>query len=173
MADERVLPLRIVVLHPPAGVALAMQRGRSDLLLPAKTSTEAAVFELSVRVGAHGEGSAPNLLGPYAHGTPADRFLYVNWGTSAGQLGSRWSRRAKLKTAGIGWALIEETLATPGAVLEARIAGTGRDGGPCCATVPLLDGGWQVARATDDPRSTEPEVIASHDVDGVSGTINR
>jgi hypothetical protein len=172
MADERVLPLRIVVLHPPAGVALAVQRGRSDLLPPARTSNEAAVFELSVRVATRGDG-APNLLGPFAHGTPADRFLYVNWGTSARQLGSRWSRRAKLKTAGIGWALIEETLATPGAVLEGRIAGTGRDGGPCCATVPLLDGGWQVARATDDPRSTEPEVMASHDVDGVSGTTNR
>ena len=156
MADapaERMLPLRIVVLRPPPGVALAVQRGRSDMLPPARTSEDAAVFELSVRVAARGDG-APNLLGPYAHGTPADRFLYVNWGTSAGQWGSRWTRRAKLKTAGIGWALIEETLASPGAVLEARIAGTGRDGGPCCATVPLLDGGWQLSRVDDLIRAT-------------------
>jgi hypothetical protein len=142
---ERMLPLRITVLHPPAGVTLAVQRGRSDLLPPARQSQDAAVFELSVRVAPRVEGGAPNLLGPFAHGTPVDRFLYVNWGTAAGQPGSRWSRRAKLKTAGIGWALVEETLATPGAVLEARIEGTGRDGGPCCATVPLLDG-WQVSR---------------------------
>ena len=163
-----MLPLRITILHPPPGVAVGVQRGRGELLPPATTSADAVVFELSVRVAARADG-APNLLGPFAHGTPADRFLYVNWGTAAGQLGSRWSRRAKLKTAGIGWALIEETLAAPGSVLEARIQGIGRDGGPCCATVPLLDGGWRVARATDDPRSIEPETTASHAVDGVNG----
>ncbi|HEV7590563.1 MAG TPA: DUF5990 family protein [Longimicrobium sp.] len=142
-----MLPLRITVLHPPAGVTLAVQRGKSDLLPPASISTDAVVFELSVRVAPRGEGGEPNLLGPFAHGPPADRFLYVNSGTSAGQPDSCWTRRAKLKTAGIGWALIEEVLGTPGAVLEARIRGAGRDGGPCCATVPLLDGGWHVARA--------------------------
>ena len=143
---ERMLPLRIVVLRPPTGVRFAVQRGKADLLPPARMSDDEEVFELEVRVAARGEGSAPNLLGPFAHGPPADRFLYVSSGTSAGQPGSRWTRRAKIKTAGIGWELVEETLATPGAVLEARIAGTGRDGGPCCATVPLLDGGWKVSR---------------------------
>jgi hypothetical protein len=45
-----------------------------------------------------------------------------------------------------------EALATPGAVIEARIAGTAKDGGPACATVGLLDGGWRVVRlrSTDD-----------------------
>jgi hypothetical protein len=87
-----------------------------------------------------------NVLGDFALGPPAGRFVYVNAGTLAGQADSCWTRRAKVKTAGITPALVDETLATPGAVLEARIAGAGRDGTPCCATVPLLDGGWRVVR---------------------------
>jgi len=34
-----------------------------------------------------------------------------------------------------------------GVVLEARIAGMACDGGPSCATVPLLDRGWTIADA--------------------------
>lgn len=145
-AGDRVVPLRIVVLRPPPGVAFAVQRGKHDLLPPASASDEALAFELEVRVAERPDGE-PNVLGPFAQGTPADRFIYVNVGTSAGQPGSCWTRRAKVRTGGIGWELIEETLATPGAVLEARIAGTGRDGTPCCASVKLVDGGWRVARA--------------------------
>lgn len=143
------LPLRIVVVHPPAGVAFALQRGRHELVPPAARSDDALVFELSVRVAERGDGP-PNLLGPFAQGPRGDRFVYVSSGTSAGQFGSCWTRRAKVKTAGIGWEMVDEALATPGAVLEARIHGLARDGGPCCATVPLLDGGWRVSRSSVD-----------------------
>jgi hypothetical protein len=141
---ERELPLRIYVLRPPQGVTFAVQRGKGELLQPSAVSTDAMVFDLSVRV-AEGKDGRPNFLGPYAQGTPADRFVYVNAGTYAGQAETCWSRRAKIKLGGIGWELVEEALGTPGAVLEARIAGTGRDGGPCCATVPIV-GGWHVTR---------------------------
>jgi hypothetical protein len=143
-APEHELPLRIVVLNPPPGVRFAVQRGRHELLPPAHASADALTFELSARTAARGEGV--NVLGPFAQGPPADRFIYVNSGTGAGQAGTPWSRRAKVKTAGITAALVDEALATPGARLEARIAGRARDGGPCCATVPLLDGGWRVTR---------------------------
>jgi hypothetical protein len=61
---------------------------------------------------------------------------------------------------GITWPLIEEALAAPDAVLEARIAGVARDGGPVCATVPLLDGGWHIAKARLDkaPRPSDPKL---------------
>ena len=146
MADtERELPLRITVLRPPAGVRFAVQRGRDELHPPSHKSKDALVFDVSVRVGAR-PGGEPNFLGPFAHGTPADRFLYVNSGTSAGQAGSCWTRRAKVRTGTITWPLVEEVLATPGAVLEARFEGTGKDGGPACASIPLLDRGWKVVR---------------------------
>ncbi|HSU17469.1 DUF5990 family protein [Longimicrobium sp.] len=143
-STDRDLPLRIVVVRPPMGVAFAVQRGRDALLPPTRASAGEIVFDLTVRVA--DRGGAVNVLGPFAHGTPADRFVYVSSGTSAGQAGSCWTRRAKVKTAAIDWPLVEAALATPGAVLEARIEGTARDGGPCCATVPLLDGGWTMRR---------------------------
>jgi hypothetical protein len=72
------------------------------------------------------------------------RFLYLNSGQRAGQADSCWDRRAKVSIAGITRQLLDRLRQRPGARLEARIAGTAPDGGPACATVPLLNGGWQI-----------------------------
>jgi hypothetical protein len=77
------------------------------------------------------------FLGPFTQGPPTARFVYVTSGQSAGQPGSCWNRRAKIPLGGITWSLLEQVLAKKGAVLEVQIEGTGRDGGPACATVPL------------------------------------
>lgn len=144
---ERELPVRITVLCPPPGVAFAVQRGRFELLAPREAEPGALCFDFALRVAARPAGGEPNFLGPYAQGSPADRFVYVSSGQSAGQAGSRWRRRAKVRLSGIGWELVERVLAAPAARLEARIEGTGRDGGPACASVPLLDGGWKPSGA--------------------------
>lgn len=138
------LPIRITVLEPPLGVTFAIQRGKDEFLPPSNVSAKSLVFDLSIRVSERKSGDQPKVLGPYAQGKPDDRFLYLNSGTMAGQQDSCWTRRAKIKTAGINWKLIEQTLATPGAVLEVQIDGLAKDGGPCCATVPLVNGGWKV-----------------------------
>ncbi len=57
-----------------------------------------------------------------------------------------WVRRIKVHLSSITWPQIDEAVKTSG-VLEARIQGTGRDGGPSCASVPLLGGGWTVKKA--------------------------
>lgn len=54
-------------------------------------------------------------------GPPKARFLYITWGPP-------WQRRAKVSLMNL----------PPGEALHASIAGTGRDGGPCCASVPFL-----------------------------------
>jgi hypothetical protein len=141
---RRELPLRIVVVGPLRGVAYAVQRGRAELLPPSRATADEVAFDLTVRVSRQADGS-PNFLGAYAQGTPADRFVYVSSGKHAGDAESCWDRRAKVRFAGITWELIERVLATPGAVLEARIPGRARDGGPVAASVKLLDGGWTVA----------------------------
>jgi hypothetical protein len=140
---DRELPLRIVVIAPPKGVTFRVQRGKSELVPPSVVSADSISFELSVRVRRGNDGS-PNFLGPYAQGPPRARFIYVNSGTLAGDPGSCWTRRTKVHLAGISLALIESTLDAKGGVVAAQIAGKGRDGGPACATVPLLDGGWKV-----------------------------
>jgi hypothetical protein len=144
MAEQRELPLRITLVRPPPGVTFAVQRGRADLLPPSRSGAGEISFDLAVRVAARPDGS-PNFLGPFAQGTPADRFVYVNSGRQAGQADSCWDRRAKVRLGGIGWPLVERVLSDPGAVLEARILGGSNDRGPCCASVPLLDGGWRLA----------------------------
>lgn len=144
----RELSLRITVLHPPPGVTFGVQRGqggKADLVAPTRSTTESLTFDITVRVGNDPADGPPRLLGPFVQGPPAGRFVYVNSGTLAGQADSCWTRRAKVFLTGISWPLIEEVMSKPDAVLEARIRGVARDGGPACAKVPLLEGGWKVA----------------------------
>ena len=137
------LPIRIVVLHVPPGVTFAIQRGKHELLPPSRSKGGSLIFDLSVRVSERKGGGSPNVLGPYAQGKPDDRFIYLNSGTMAGQPESPFTRRAKIKTSGITWKLVEQALAD-GAIVETQIEGRAGDGGPCCATVSLL-GGWRIS----------------------------
>ncbi len=141
---NRSLPLRIPLIKPLRGVPLCLQQGKDDLVPPSSVSGELVSFDFTVNIANDRMDEPPNLRGKSVQGPPAGRFVYVNSGTYAGQADSCWSRRAKVPLAGITWELIEETLAKSGAVLEACIAGTAGDGGPACATVRLLEGGWKI-----------------------------
>jgi len=137
------LRLRITVVDPPAGVALRMQRGRVELADAVASSADALVFEFSVAV-ADAAKSPPRFTGAFTQGPADGRFVYINVGTSAGQFGSPWTRRIKVPLYSITPALVASVLAAPGALLETRIQGKGRDGTPACATVPLLQP-WTLA----------------------------
>jgi hypothetical protein len=136
-AQQPELRLRITVIEPPAGVAFAMQRGRFELAAALETRSEALVFEFPVSV-ADASCKPPRLVGEFTQGPAAARFVYINVGTSAGQRGSPWTRRIKVPLYSMTPALVAAAIAAPGAVLETRVRGTGRDGSPACATVPLL-----------------------------------
>ncbi len=143
MLPDSDLAVRITVRRPLRGVTLALQRGRAELLEPSLSTSDAVVFDFRVRVGPMQSGAAPRLLGPFTQGPPAARFVYVNAGSSAGQLASRWNRRAKVPLAGITMAMIQAATQTPGGRVETEFEGTGRDGGPTCATVkPIV---WRVS----------------------------
>ena len=135
------IPLRIVLVDPPAGVLFALQRGRSELVSPTMSKGKDLSFDLTVRVANDRDG--PNFLGPFVQGPRGGRFVYVNSGTLAGQSHTPWSRRAKVALQGLTRGLVDRAAASPGKILVARIAGRGRDGGPACATVPLL-GEWKI-----------------------------
>jgi len=138
---QRFLRLRITVVDPVPGVALRVQSGRAELLAPSRTSEIEISFDFAVRIDRRPTGE-PNFLGPFAQGPASGRFVYVNVGTSAGQFDSPWTRRAKVHLRSIRWEQIEAAIGTLGGALEARIAGRDKRGGPACATVPLLGGGW-------------------------------
>jgi hypothetical protein len=140
---ETYLPLRIVLVNPPTGVLFAVQRGKAELEAPSMSNGENLSFEFSVRIGDR-EDDGPNFLGPFVQGPRGGRFVYVNSGTLAGQADSCWTRRAKVGLKSIGWDLVDHLIAQPSKRLEARIAGKAGDGGPACATVPLLGDGWEI-----------------------------
>ena len=144
MSDEVSLRIRVVEL--PKGVVFRMQRGKNELVEPVTETADELVFEFTLRTGKRLKDGSPSLLGPFAQGPPDRRFVYVNSGTLAGQADSPWTRRAKVHLEGISDRMIEQVQRSPDRILEARIFGLSSDGGPCCATVPLLEDEWKVQK---------------------------
>lgn len=139
----RELTLRIVIEDPPPGVDFALQKGSGSVYETvqrqrSKGQDLSFEFQPSVRDGVS-DGMAA-LHGPFIQGPPRRRFLYVDIGTYAGQADSCWSRRLKVPLDGITAKMIDK-----GGVVEARVPGTGRDGGPNCATVKEFEG-WKAIK---------------------------
>ncbi|MBI2685397.1 MAG: hypothetical protein HYX27_03700 [Acidobacteria bacterium] len=115
--------LHITLIEPPAGVLFALQN-KDNVLSSQIMSTGAGIeFEIPIEVDPTGRAFGKFVMGP-----PAQRFVYINSGTYAGQPNTRWSRRAKIPLANL----------PVGAHIETKINGRAGDGGPCCATVPLV-----------------------------------
>ncbi|MFM9863248.1 MAG: DUF5990 family protein [Micropepsaceae bacterium] len=136
--DEEIR-LRVIVRNPPPGVAFAMQSGRDALIAAATATKTKLTFEAAVKVRAAADGSL-RLSGPVVQGSGTERFVYINSGKRAGQHDTLWDRRAKVYLTTVN---AKQLRAAKGAALETEIDGVAKDGGPCCATVPLL-GGWRV-----------------------------
>ena len=139
MATKHEIPIRIRVLNPPAGVMTKVQLGKNELLPPTKVSDDGLEFDFDVSVDL--TETTPNFLGKYAHGPKDVRFLYVNSGTYAGEAHTLWARRAKISLMSITRKQIDAVIAGKG-VLLAEYNGTGRDGGPTCASVKGIE--WKV-----------------------------
>jgi len=139
------VPARIVVVAPPRGVAFALQRGRQELSGTATSTGADLLFEFALLV-VRGTDGLPRFSGEFVQGPSGGKFVYVTSGKRAGQAGSPWDRRAKVGLKTLSWPMVERAILESGSVLQARISGTSRDGGPVCATVPLLEEGWTVSR---------------------------
>jgi Family of unknown function (DUF5990) len=136
----RELTLRIVIEQPPAGVDFALQKGGGGTYETVQTQRSGGkdlVFEFQPSIKAGVSDSMAALGGPFVQGPRGRRFVYVDIGTYAGQADSCWGRRLKIPLEGIPPKFI-----TAGGLLEARVPGTGRDGGPNCATVVDFEG-WK------------------------------
>lgn len=134
------LPMRIVVDDAIPGLAIAMQRGKAELVAPARRSDDAVTFDFEVTVNGRVADGRPRLLGPFVQGPPDARFVYLAVGKYAGQAVAAWAGRVKVPLSGIGAADINRAQA--GARLAGRIAGRSPKGGPALASVPLLPPGW-------------------------------
>lgn len=137
------LGLEITVLSPPRGVGYCLQKGKDEKVGYQQSSGNDLTFRLRVRLGIRKDGG-PNFLGEFTAGPPRDRFVYVNIGGDKDHPDG-WHRRAKVKLSGITMPLIEECQ-RKGGLLSTSFEGTGKDGTPACASVPLV-GGWEVIPA--------------------------
>ncbi|GAB1640960.1 DUF5990 family protein [Krasilnikovia sp. MM14-A1259] len=83
-----------------------------------------------------------DVSGPWVHGRPGARFLYLSWGSVDGD-GFAMFRRAKLMFGDVPGALLRAAHAGDG-VLAGRLGLTDAAGGPRCARVRPPDITWEL-----------------------------
>lgn len=145
MTDQE-LTFRIILENPPPGVDYGLQKGGGsdyEVTQTQRSKTGDLRFEFVARVK-EGKDGQPVLLGPFVHGPPQERFVYLDIGTSAGQTDTPWSRRLKVPLRGITWDMVKQASSAKHC-LETRVPGRAKDGSPSCATVKPFSG-WNVKR---------------------------
>lgn len=148
LKTEIVVPLRIVLVDPPPGVDFGIQEGKGNdykTIAIQRSKKGNLTLECNITVKGNRADGSPNFGGSIAQGPPTGRFIYVDIGKSAGQFDSCWQRRIKIPLDGITWEMIDSVLEKSKRLLQATIPGTGKDGGPSCATVKPIDG-WKVVK---------------------------
>ena len=146
---EQELTFRIILEKPPSGVDFALQKGKGrnyECMQRQRSGDKDLLFEFTARATAGTKSAAPNLLGSFVQGPPDARFVYLDIGTAAGQMDSIWSRRLKIPLTGITAEILRRIEQEPRLILETRVRGTAKDGGPNCATVKPF-AGWKLVVA--------------------------
>lgn len=146
-AMSRSLRLRLRIVEPPANVRWAVQLGRSDMLAPVTRTKDRLEFEIPLELVSTPDGAA-KVRGPAVQGPLGGRFLYLASGTRAGDAMSPWNRRAKISLETLPIAAILQHPVGDTVMLDGEIHGTAKDGGPACASVPLLGKAWTLAKRT-------------------------
>jgi hypothetical protein len=151
--------LRVICLKPPLPEKYGAEFGLQDnsttkdwVLHSGQRQANGDVhFECECRVRPDRRTNSPSFLGPFVHGSTAERFLYLSWRPKDWRpdvpepRSLTYLRRMKVHLSGITWEQLERAQST-GGLLEATVQGRGRDGGPNCASVELFDGGWAVRK---------------------------
>ncbi len=143
---ELQVRVRVVCIKPPDPAAHGAEFGlqdRDQQVHPGQVLNDGSIlFECRLPVRHNAQTGNPNFLGAYAHGSPAQRFLYLSWRPKKPR-GAPWTRRMKIHLSSITWEQIEEVLQT-GSILEVAVPGTAQDGGLKGGSVELLGGGWSL-----------------------------
>ena len=97
-------------------------------------------------IAKNGADGSLDFAGPAVHGKRGERFFYLGW--SGDKNGRReMFRRIKIHLRDVTPAQLARVVAT-GGVLLARVRAVAKDGGPACASVPILDG-WNVQQSEE------------------------
>jgi hypothetical protein len=95
-----------------------LQDGKGEVHPGLSEPGDARPFDLTLDVSGD-ETNLPIFSGPFAHGPPAGRFLYLSW-RREGRHEHPWCWRIKIPLAGIGWAEIRDA-EKPGKCLVADV----------------------------------------------------
>ena len=139
------IPLKIILQKPPAAVVYGLQKGSGnqyEVLQKQRGTGEDLHFELTI-LTKPGKNGQPDFSGPEVQGPAGVRFIYINIGISARQFDSVWNRRLKIPLYGITDEQLKAVTEKAGRYLQTTVPGTGKDGGPNCATVKPF-AGWVV-----------------------------
>ena len=112
-------------------VYLGIQHGRV-VVDQVRGDAREAIFEPEFKVGKRPDGT-PNFLGPFAQGTPDDRFFYLSWGVRGAPATFEMFRRLKVRLGHLKWREIQSSLRS-GKPLVVHLRLTDKAGGPLCAT---------------------------------------
>ena len=142
---ESEITLQVILLKPTPDVIFGLQKGSGNnyetVQKQIPTSNDLA-FTFTIKVkGDRTKDKFPKLSGSFVQGSADNKFVYIDIGTYAGQSDTIWSRRLKIPLMGITWGDID--LLSGNSILQTIVPGTGRDGGPNCATVKPF-GGWHL-----------------------------
>lgn len=133
------------MIRPTPDVVFGLQKGSGgnyESVQKQISISEDLTFKFTVKVkGDREKDSFPRFSGSFVQGPAAGQFVYIDIGTYAGQHDSIWSRRLKIPLTGFTWNDIDSF--SGNSVFEAIVPGTGKDGGPNCATVKPF-GGWHL-----------------------------
>lgn len=128
--------LRLGNVH--VGVQRAGARRQAEVVSRVPATAESARWELEV--ASREIDGLLDVGGPWVHGRPGARFLYLSWGAVDGSSFAMF-RRAKLLFGDIPTDLLRRAHEGAG-VLVAELGLTGADGGPRCARVRPPDVVW-------------------------------
>jgi hypothetical protein len=142
---ESEITLQIVLVKPTPGVVFGLQKGAGSNYETVQKQIPASndlAFTFAIKVkGDSAKDKLPGFSGGFVQGPAGAKFVYIDIGTCAGQPGTIWSRRLKVPLTGITWKDIDSL--SGNAMLQTTVPGTGKDGGPNCATVKPF-GGWHI-----------------------------
>jgi len=136
MTAGQTITLRLTIPDPVPGVAYSLQDKKSQPVGSVVAGEAPISLDVPIRVA-----PGPRFLGDFVRSEgPERRFVYIAIGGQAGQPACEWSRRVKVDIHQLPPTLVAAALS--GRILEARLPGRDKDGGPACATLRPLDG-WR------------------------------
>src|SRR5688572_4922517 len=142
---ESEITLQIILVKPTPGVMFALQKGSGsnyETVQQQIPESNDLSFKFTITVkGDRSKDKDPKFSGSFVQGPAGNKFVYIDIGTYAGQQGTVWARRLKIPLTGITWKDIDSL--SERSMLQASVPGTGKDGGPNCATVKPF-AGWHI-----------------------------